>query len=155
MSKELKPCPFCGSSAKIVHTWRNTNEIAIVCSGDRLSSKSFGCPASNDEQDEQGGFSFSCYGEKYLDELIEIWNSRPIEYKLQTENETLKETLELLQNWINAYPLDVFPQPDLKLARKLLTDGGVSYDALNAHSMRHVINGVGNIIDKALNEVKK
>jgi hypothetical protein len=64
------------------------------------------------------------------------------------------ETIELLQNWVQAYPLDVFPEPDLKLARKLLTDGGVSYDALNAYSMRHVINGVGKIIDEALEVTK-
>lgn len=75
--------------------------------------------------------------------------------QLSAENERLMETIELLQNWVNAYPLDVFPEPDLKLARKLLTDGGVSYDALNAYSMRHVINGVGKIIDEALNEVEK
>lgn len=75
--------------------------------------------------------------------------------KLKVENERLMETINLLQNWVQAYPLSVFPEPDLKLARKLLTDGGVSYDALNAYSMRHVINGVGRIITEALNEVEK
>lgn len=73
---------------------------------------------------------------------------------LRAENERLKEAIELLQNWVKAYPLDMFPEPDLKLARKLLTDGGVSYDALNVYSMRHVINGVGRIIDEALKEVE-
>ena len=75
--------------------------------------------------------------------------------QLKAENEQLREAIELLQNWVQAYPLSVFPEPDLKLARKLLTDGGISYDALNAYSMRHVINGVGKIIDEALNEVTK
>ena len=75
--------------------------------------------------------------------------------KLRIENESLKNVIELLQNWVKAYPLDMFPEPDLQLARKLLTDGGVSYDALNAYSMRHVINGVGKIIDETLNEVTK
>ena len=75
--------------------------------------------------------------------------------QLRAENEKLKEAIELLRNWVKAYPLDMFPEPDLKLARKLLTDGGVSYDALNVYSMRHVINGVGRIIDEALNEVRE
>jgi len=74
--------------------------------------------------------------------------------QLRDENERLMETINLLQNWVKAYPLDVFPEPDLKLARKLLTDGGVSYDALNAYSMRHVINGVGKIIHEALEVTK-
>jgi len=73
--------------------------------------------------------------------------------RLQEENERLRETIGLLRNWVKAYPLDMFPEPDLQLARKLLSDGGVSYDALNAYSMRHVINGVGKIIDETLNEV--
>lgn len=73
---------------------------------------------------------------------------------LRAENEKLREAIGLLQNWVKAYPLDMFPEPDLKLARKLLTDGGVSYDALNVYSMRHVINGVGRIIDEALNEME-
>ena len=49
----------------------------------------------------------------------------------------------------------MFPEPDLKLARKLLEDGGVNYSALNVYSMRHVINGVGKIIDEALGEVNE
>ena len=75
--------------------------------------------------------------------------------QLRAENERLQAVLELLQNWVKAYPLEMFPEPDLKLARKLLTDGGVSYSALNAYSMRHVINGVGKIIDEALKGATK
>ncbi|GEM_PF-4488677 len=156
---ELKPCPFCGSSAQIVSSWSHrSNEYAIQCSGDAFEEdRNYGCPACNYEQDEQGGFGFSYIstvkGDK--ERAIEIWNTRPIEDQLRAENERLREAIELLQNWVHAYPISVFPEPDLKLARKLLTDGGISYDALNAYSMRHVINGVGKIIDEALNEVAK
>ena len=87
--------------------------------------------------------------------LEEIDKLRAENSQLRNENERLKEAIELLQNWVKAYPLEMFPEPDLKLARKLLTDGGVSYDALNVYSMRHVINGVGRIIDETLNEVTK
>lgn len=64
--------------------------------------------------------------------------------------ERLEDALQKIYNWSQAYPLDVFPEPDLQLARKLLTDGGVSYDALNAHAMRHVIKGVETIVTVAL-----
>ena len=87
---------------------------------------------------------------------IEIGDSKQMDIdKLQAENEKLKEAIELLQNWVKAYPLDMFPEPDLKLARKLLEDGDVNYSALNVYAMRHVINGVRRIIDEALNEVKE
>lgn len=135
MSEELKPCPFC----KEQHDW--TDDIyddgyfnsGIIC------HKRILIMAEPDKKEVAEAF----------------WNTRPIEDQLRAENERLMETINLLRNWVQAYPLSVFPEPDLKLARKLLTDGGVSYDALNAYSMRHVINGVGKIIDEALNEVTK
>lgn len=107
MMEELKSCPFCGSPAKIVDTWCGTNEIAICCSGDKLPIKSFGCPASNDEQDEQGGFSFSCYGKDHLEKLIEQWNSRPIEDALtETIAEKDKEIKKLEQNVMDVRRVD-------------------------------------------------
>jgi predicted P-loop ATPase/GTPase len=90
---------------------------------------------------------------KQLHELI-VSQSMTID-RLLGEVERLKDCIGLLRNWAKAYPLDMFPEPDLKLARKLLEDGGVNYSTLNVYSMRHVINGVGKIIDEALGEVDK
>ena len=98
VDKLNRACPFCGSAAKIVESWNGINEIAICCSGDKLSITSFGCPASNSEQDEQGGFTFSCYGKEYLPKLIAAWNSRPIEDALRAENEKLRNTLFEIAN---------------------------------------------------------
>ena len=129
MSEELKPCPFCGKN----HLW--TYSVSYAPEGLRFVK------CAKDPQEDDGcvdGVSLS------------TWQKRPIEDALRAENEKLKEALKLLRNWTKAYPLDMFPEPDLKLARKLLTDGGVSYDALNAYSMRHVINGVARIIDEAI-----
>ena len=90
MSEELKPCPFCKSSAQIVDSWSSTDKLkAIQCSGDELNNRT-GCPANNCEQDEQGGFGFEGYDEE---ELIKVWNKRPIEDQLRAENERLKEAL--------------------------------------------------------------
>ena len=124
---ELKPCPFCGKN--------ELRQLGVL--------KKVQC------------INESC-DHAFKNPMLPIaWQTRPIEDAIRAENERLREAVGLLRNWVKAYPLDMFPEPDLKLARKLLTDGGVSYDALNVYSMRHVINGVGRIIDETLNEVRE
>ena len=41
-----------------------------------------------------------------------------------------------------AYPLDVFPEPDWKRAGDLLRAGGITIDAVSASYMRHVVEGL-------------
>lgn len=64
--------------------------------------------------------------------------------------EDLEEALQRIVQWSEAYPLDIFPEPDLKKARELLAAGGITLDAISAHCMRHVIDGVGKIARQAL-----
>jgi hypothetical protein len=64
--------------------------------------------------------------------------------------ETLEEALQSIVSWSEAYPLDIFPKPDWAKARDLLEAGGITLDAVSAHCMRHVIEGVGNIAREAL-----
>jgi hypothetical protein len=47
-----------------------------------------------------------------------------------------------LDNWLSAYPLDVFPEPDLKKARELLEAGGLTLDSVSADMARHVLKRV-------------
>lgn len=70
--------------------------------------------------------------------------------RLQQERDALREALHSIVQWSEAYPLTVFPEPDLKLAKMLLEDGGVTLDALSAGAMRHVVEGVGKIARAAL-----
>ena len=135
MSEKLKPCPFCEKQHEWTKAYSHYGVVEFIQCGKFIM------------------FEHGITEKVRKDKAIELYNTRPIEDQLRAENERLMETINLLQNWTKAYPLDMFPEPDLKLAQKLLTDGGVSYDALNAYSMRHVINGVGKIIDEALNEV--
>jgi hypothetical protein len=60
------------------------------------------------------------------------------------------EALARIVQWSEAYPLDIFPEPDLVKARALLAAGGITLDAISAHCMRHVIEGVGKIAREAL-----
>lgn len=95
MSEKLKPCPFCGAEACIKHSWvPKSRHIAIGCSDDR------GCPASNDEQDEQGGFS--CEFDNFED-AARNWNTRPLEDALQARAEAAEKRvaeLEAEMRWI-------------------------------------------------------
>ena len=49
-----------------------------------------------------------------------------------------------------AYPLDVFPAPDLLRAHALLQQGGMSLDSISAHVGRHITEGIGKIAREAL-----
>lgn len=62
------------------------------------------------------------------------------------------EALEGIVQWSKAYPLNIFPEPDLKRVRSLLEAGGVTLDAVSASAMRHVVEGVGEIAIAALKD---
>lgn len=64
--------------------------------------------------------------------------------------ERLEAALEEIEQWSHAYPLAVFPKPDLKKARRLLEAGGMTLDGISADAMRHVITRVGQIARDAL-----
>lgn len=61
-----------------------------------------------------------------------------------------EEALERIAQWADAYPLEVFPEPDLKRVHEVLMAAGLSLDALSASAMRHAIEGVGKIAKDAL-----
>jgi hypothetical protein len=68
----------------------------------------------------------------------------------QDRIEELEEALHKIAQWSEAYPLDIFPEPDLKKARALLEAGGITLDSVSAYCMRHVVEGVGKIAKEAL-----
>jgi hypothetical protein len=63
--------------------------------------------------------------------------------------EDLEDVLFRVKQWCDAYPLDIFPEPDFKRAHELLTAGGMTLDAIGASNMRHVCTGISKIIDGA------
>lgn len=62
--------------------------------------------------------------------------------------ERYEETLARIDQWCEAYPLDVFPEPDWKKASALLNAGGITMDAVSASCMRHVLTGIRKIIEE-------
>ena len=62
------------------------------------------------------------------------------------------DALEEIVNWSKAYPLDVFPEPDLKKAHKILKANGMTLDAISASAIRHVVTVTGKMAADALLE---
>lgn len=82
----------------------------------------------------------------------EIRHLRTLVDELENYRDELKQALHRIKSWSEAYPLEVFPEPDLVKARQLLEAGGLTLDAISAHCMRHVVEGVGLIARDALED---
>jgi hypothetical protein len=66
------------------------------------------------------------------------------------EIDKLRGSLRRIVQWSDAYPSDIFPEPDLKKAAEVLKANGMTLDAISASCMRHVVEGVGKIAREAL-----
>lgn len=62
--------------------------------------------------------------------------------------EPLEDKLDKIKAWCKAYPVTMFPKPDLKKAAKALKDNGMRLDDISASNMRHVLEGVQKIIEE-------
>jgi len=69
-----------------------------------------------------------------------------VEALLREKYEGVEEVLHSIKQWCDAYPLDVFPEPDFKKAAALLEAGGMTIDAISASNMRHVLKGISKLI---------
>lgn len=66
--------------------------------------------------------------------------------------ERLADALHRIEQWCSAYPLDIFPEPDLKRAREVLEAAGMTLDGVSASAARHVLNGIVEIVQEALHD---
>ena len=69
---------------------------------------------------------------------------------VQAERDFYDDLLHNIKSWSEAYPLSIFPEPDLAKAREVLQANGMTLDAISASNMRHVITQVQSMIDKAI-----
>lgn len=136
MTDELKPCPFCGRSGAILDEPLNEDEYGCFCNAH--------CGAIG-PCDEDG------------EKAMEFWNTRPLEdaaiaraEKAEARADRYEQALHEIDTWAKAYPLDVFPEPDFKQVREVLSAAGIAIDQVSASNMRHVITGVARIVENAL-----
>ena len=85
----------------------------------------------------------------------ELWNDGIID-KIQRHSryveaskriEKLESKLDKIKDWCEAYPVSVFPEPDLEKAARVLKENDMRLDDISASNMRHVLDGVKNIIE--------
>jgi len=72
--------------------------------------------------------------------------------KLETRNEKFEVSLIAVLNWAKAYPIEVFPEPDMKFASQLLEAGGMTVGAISASAMRHLLKRITEIVNESLQE---
>ena len=62
------------------------------------------------------------------------------------EIERLQHTLDHVASWANAYPEDVFPEPDWEHVAAVLAEAGVGMDSLSGALLRRVTTGIREIL---------
>lgn len=72
----------------------------------------------------------------------------------EAERDALREAVTRIDEWADAYPLDVFPEPDFAKADEVLKGAGLSLGAISASNMRHVVKSVKSITRAALTAPK-
>lgn len=70
------------------------------------------------------------------------------------EIERLKDDFERLREWADAYPVEVFKEPDFKRVNQVLDAAGLSLTAVSASNFRYVLNLMKLKIDNALQGAK-
>ncbi len=60
-----------------------------------------------------------------------------------------------IEQWARAYPLDIFPEPDLEHAALALGNHGLTLDAISASNMRHVVSKIAPHVHSLLDEIER
>ena len=76
------------------------------------------------------------------------WNAMVT--KLRAEIDKKEDALTRIATWAKAYPLAIFPKPDLQRAAEVLKASGMTLDSISADNMRHVLDDIKDIVCEAL-----
>lgn len=79
-------------------------------------------------------------------DVPELWRKRLDEF-FKEGDANIRDKLAKILQWVEAYPLEIFPEPDLKKAAKVLNENGMTLDAISASNIRHVLKGIKTIIE--------
>lgn len=102
MNEEIKPCPYCGANAKAESS---SGAWMVFC-----DNASEGC-----------SLGFVDTESTYYEEAIIKWNTRPLEEKLQKENEELKVS----NNWNELKLLELEKLTGYRVIK--LDDGSIQF----------------------------
>lgn len=80
------------------------------------------------------------------DDLFE--NAEELIEKAEKADE-YEDCIDKISDWCRAYPLDMFPEPDIEKARRLLDAGGMLFADIYGSAGRSVLGGIERIIKEA------
>lgn len=99
--------------------------------------------------EREANAAFIAFMANHADSLIEAaQNSAKQAERLagaEEERDSATDALARIKQWCEAYPLDIFPEPDLKRAAEVLRAAGMTLGSISASNMRHVLSGVAKI----------
>jgi hypothetical protein len=75
--------------------------------------------------------------------------------KIQERIDDLESAFHKIKNWCQAYPLDIFEEPDMKKARDVLSAADIEISCIAVSNMRYVLKGIQEIIDPYLTEEER
>ena len=81
--------------------------------------------------------------------LLAAWQRS---HEMSEREEHLKHALQRILAWANAYPRDIFPEPDWQRVHEALTANGLTLDAISAAVTRDVLDAVDQFAREALDE---
>jgi hypothetical protein len=114
----------------------------------------------DDKIEGPGGLTINPAGRRVLDDEIArlradnerlLYNTKP----LLERTERMEKALRDIESWAKAYPVERFLEPSsdqMRQAELALRGSGVSLAAINASAMRHVLDGVINIVKDGLGD---
>lgn len=142
----LKPCPHCGSTTAPQAFWLSETDGDDFDTSNEEDSIAVICDASSESGIGPRGCGASGGYKATEAAAIAAWNCRSVVQAGWRPPagwpEATEDFRDFVNDWARAYPLGVFPEPDLKRAAELLGAGGITLDAVSASAMRHVITKV-------------
>ena len=88
----------------------------------------------------------------YITSESALAGERAARIMAEAKVERLRDALEQIAQWSEAYPAEAFPEPDFARAAAALSAVSMSLDVVSASNMRHATKGVGVIARAALQE---
>lgn len=67
------------------------------------------------------------------------------------KRKALLALLDAVEQWNKAYPLGIFPEPDMDKAHKVLKENDMTLDEVAASCMRHVVTQLHEVYNEGLN----
>lgn len=140
----IERCPYCDDEGRL--------DVILPKNSYQSESWYVGCTSCgatgpiSDEGPEVAILKWNTRQDRYNEAGILRHDNR----RMAIQNETMDIALHQIIRWCDSYPTDVFGEPDIERARKLLEDGGMTLDSISAVAVRRVVSAIRGYAQAAL-----